>query len=433
VTDDEAFRTLGVALGADAKAVRRAYLELIKLHPPERDPERFKHIREAFECLRAARRNVNAPPAVPEVIVVPPTSPLPLSLHEQLTREVVPARRIALARAAVEAEPSEANYRLLVEQFSSERQLLKVLREAIARGHTSFVAELRAHCAHWLNPDELLAWRADVAAGRAQDGLELAAQLVRRQPEHAAELATTALERRFSSRWESIHAAQTALKVIWGLLECRHEQLAQRVDAALATALQNDALLPADLTIQLEATRELIPLASKLDGTLCEAIVLKLSHWKSEGANDAFFEVYRYHRDAWELGRRALAGTRVLHSLVPVLRSVEAPPVRGPGTIAWIAMAVLVALAVPGLSLLLQGSDAILLTCGADDTGLCAALDQWNERRTCSDAESAWQLFEMHFRKLKQLRQPTMDELRARLQIAERTKLVCRSRPEGDL
>ena len=56
VTEDEALRTLGVAADADAQAVRRAYLKLIKLHSPERDPDRFKQIREAFGLPASKRR-----------------------------------------------------------------------------------------------------------------------------------------------------------------------------------------------------------------------------------------------------------------------------------------------------------------------------------------------------------------------------------------
>ncbi len=47
----EASEVLGVAPGTDAKAVRRAYLKLLKRHKPEVDPEGFQRLRAAFECL----------------------------------------------------------------------------------------------------------------------------------------------------------------------------------------------------------------------------------------------------------------------------------------------------------------------------------------------------------------------------------------------
>ncbi|MDP2659676.1 MAG: DnaJ domain-containing protein [Dehalococcoidia bacterium] len=49
-----------VALGIDPDAtgdeIRRAYLEKVREHPPERDPEGFKRVREAYEHLRSPRK-----------------------------------------------------------------------------------------------------------------------------------------------------------------------------------------------------------------------------------------------------------------------------------------------------------------------------------------------------------------------------------------
>lgn len=43
---------LGVARGADEAEIRRRYLELVRLHSPEREPERFAEIRRAYDELR---------------------------------------------------------------------------------------------------------------------------------------------------------------------------------------------------------------------------------------------------------------------------------------------------------------------------------------------------------------------------------------------
>ncbi len=51
VTYDEALKLLGLAPSDGGHEARRAYLRLLKVHRPERDPESFKRLREAFELL----------------------------------------------------------------------------------------------------------------------------------------------------------------------------------------------------------------------------------------------------------------------------------------------------------------------------------------------------------------------------------------------
>jgi preprotein translocase subunit Sec63 len=46
------YDVLGVDRDADDEAIRRRYLELVRQHPPERAPERFAEIREAYDRLR---------------------------------------------------------------------------------------------------------------------------------------------------------------------------------------------------------------------------------------------------------------------------------------------------------------------------------------------------------------------------------------------
>jgi curved DNA-binding protein CbpA len=43
---------LGLARGAGVADIKKAYFALVRLHPPERDPETFKRIRGAYERLR---------------------------------------------------------------------------------------------------------------------------------------------------------------------------------------------------------------------------------------------------------------------------------------------------------------------------------------------------------------------------------------------
>lgn len=46
-----AYETLGVSRDADERAIKRAYISAVKVSTPEKDPERFKLLREAYEIL----------------------------------------------------------------------------------------------------------------------------------------------------------------------------------------------------------------------------------------------------------------------------------------------------------------------------------------------------------------------------------------------
>ncbi len=48
----EALNELGLSTPASAEAIRRAYLRAVRVHPPERDPDGFRRIREAYELLK---------------------------------------------------------------------------------------------------------------------------------------------------------------------------------------------------------------------------------------------------------------------------------------------------------------------------------------------------------------------------------------------
>lgn len=61
MTLDEARALLGVAPDCDRTQVRRAYLRAIKEAPPERDPERFMLLREAYDRLRRVVANDASP------------------------------------------------------------------------------------------------------------------------------------------------------------------------------------------------------------------------------------------------------------------------------------------------------------------------------------------------------------------------------------
>ena len=46
------YEVLGLEHSADTEAIRSRYLELVRRHSPEREPERFAAIREAYDALR---------------------------------------------------------------------------------------------------------------------------------------------------------------------------------------------------------------------------------------------------------------------------------------------------------------------------------------------------------------------------------------------
>jgi curved DNA-binding protein CbpA len=48
----EPYQTLGLVSGCGDEVIRRRYLELVRAHPPEREPERFAAIRSAYDALR---------------------------------------------------------------------------------------------------------------------------------------------------------------------------------------------------------------------------------------------------------------------------------------------------------------------------------------------------------------------------------------------
>ena len=47
---------LGIAPDASDADIRAAYLDQVRLHPPDRDPEAFEQIRDAYDKLRDPRQ-----------------------------------------------------------------------------------------------------------------------------------------------------------------------------------------------------------------------------------------------------------------------------------------------------------------------------------------------------------------------------------------
>ena len=62
------YEILGVKQGAAQAEIKKAYFSLVRQHSPEKDPEKFREIREAYEHLKDAPEDqgpVFAPPKDP--------------------------------------------------------------------------------------------------------------------------------------------------------------------------------------------------------------------------------------------------------------------------------------------------------------------------------------------------------------------------------
>ena len=51
------YEILGLTEGADEKAVKRAYFKLVRQFSPEKDPEHFQEIREAYENITSGKKD----------------------------------------------------------------------------------------------------------------------------------------------------------------------------------------------------------------------------------------------------------------------------------------------------------------------------------------------------------------------------------------
>ena len=55
---NDSYEILGLSPDSDDEAIRKRYLELVKQHPPERDPIKFRAIRGAYDQLRDLKTRV---------------------------------------------------------------------------------------------------------------------------------------------------------------------------------------------------------------------------------------------------------------------------------------------------------------------------------------------------------------------------------------
>jgi hypothetical protein len=83
MNQDSPWTVLGLEPGAGEDVVRVRYTELVKKHPPDKDPDAFQRIRDAFARIRDPRVSVR------ERLFGPP----PLADLNELTEAFVPFPR----------------------------------------------------------------------------------------------------------------------------------------------------------------------------------------------------------------------------------------------------------------------------------------------------------------------------------------------------
>ena len=85
---------LGVSANASAEEIRVAYLEKVKQFPPDRSPQEFEQIRDAYDSLRDPRRLAKAMLLAPDAgaplaALVEDVKARPMFAGPRLWREVL--------------------------------------------------------------------------------------------------------------------------------------------------------------------------------------------------------------------------------------------------------------------------------------------------------------------------------------------------------
>jgi len=92
----KAFEALGLSGQATEAEVRAAYLARIQLFPPDREPEKFETVRDAYDLLRDPRTRARRVLADPEAIK--PLADLVKNLPSQTRRFVGPEPWLAILK-----------------------------------------------------------------------------------------------------------------------------------------------------------------------------------------------------------------------------------------------------------------------------------------------------------------------------------------------
>lgn len=125
---DVAMDVLGLTGEPTPPEVRRAYLRQVKAHPPERDPEGFRRVREAFELLQAGY----VAPFVSERLAETPAAEAPAA-------EAPAAEAPAAETPAAEAPAAEAP--VVQAPVVQAQEQVELLKAAMANDNPAAAAE----------------------------------------------------------------------------------------------------------------------------------------------------------------------------------------------------------------------------------------------------------------------------------------------------
>ena len=92
------FALLGVAEDAGDDAIKKAYLQRVREHPPERNPDRFQAIRAAYEAIKTPKHRLS------------------YRLFHQETPDLAELAATALRPGGARHRPSEVQIRQLLSQ-----------------------------------------------------------------------------------------------------------------------------------------------------------------------------------------------------------------------------------------------------------------------------------------------------------------------------
>jgi len=81
-TLSDPYRVLDISPSAGQDEIRGAYLKLLRSHPPEKDPEKFKEIRAAYDKLKDEKTRIRT-----AVLHMDLTGPLPRPLFPEAAQK----------------------------------------------------------------------------------------------------------------------------------------------------------------------------------------------------------------------------------------------------------------------------------------------------------------------------------------------------------
>lgn len=387
-----AFEVLGLPPGTDRKSARRAYLRLLKKHKPERDPEGFQRIREAYERIAQAGDWELAHVAEREQSESDSSSEAADHVHDPLHEEYwswgerVEAAEleeaVPLAREAVESMPRYAAahwllYRTLIEAGARD-EAARTLREAHERGLPGFWSALVGSHGDALTDREV------EELGDSVSTWQLAKILLERE---RVEEASTAFERVMEAARVDFQAAPPAFSVLDFILDLAIEspELARAANASWARWLEESGSRVDGWSVPTYAlTRELMSLPGTFPPELFRAFAAAIRDGDPGGMHEELAEWKRKH----PLSRNA-ATRELINRRVPNLRAaaqMHDPPRERSAREMW----------TQGLSLLLAFSVLSLVRncdCGHEVEGPVEVLAQLEQLRAQSVASSACDTF----------------------------------------